>query len=298
VDRVEKGLVEITAALIGKETPMILNSSKKISAFVLGAFVTAVAAAPVAAASWPDHVAQAQAWINVIKADNNDYGDSPSIGWIGADLHARSRCGSFTGLLLQAAYPGAITGTVLNALTGESLPHAANWYQAILSEALDPVSHIGFHRRDNVADIASGDILAASYALNGDTGHAMTVASIISTGTGIAPPYTIPNVPTVNRYRVAVYDSTKSPHGSYASNPYPDTRYLKQLTQPGVYVDDQGIGSGTIVLYEDPATGDLVAWAWNVSTTTSSFYYVVPRPAGSSMEERPMVAGYLSGPGL
>jgi hypothetical protein len=298
VDRVEKGLVEITAALIGKETLMILNSFKKISALVLGAFVTVVAAAPVAAATWPAHVSQAQAWVNVIKADNNEYGDSPSIGWIGSDLHARSRCGSFTGLLLQTTYPGVVTGTVLNALTGESLPHAANWYNAILSGALDPVSQIGFHRRDNVADIAVGDILAASYTLTGDTGHVMTVASITKTGTGIAPPYPIDNVSTVNRYRVTVYDSTKSAHGSYATNPYPDTRYLKQITQLGVYIDDQGIGSGTVNLYEDPTTGDLVAWAWNVSTTTDSFYYVVPRPAGSTKEERPMVAGYLSGPGL
>ncbi len=277
---------------------MIRNNSKKLSALVLGAFVTAVAAAP-AAASWPaSHVSQAQAWVNVIKAENNDYGDSPVIEWTGADLHARSRCGSFTGLLLQGTYPGVITGTVLNALTGESLPHAANWYQAIQNEAFDSASQIGFHRRDNVADIVTGDILAASYTLNGDTGHVMTVASITKTGTGIVPPYTIPNIPTVNRYRVTIFDSTKSPHGSYASNPYPDTRYLKQLTQLGAYIDDQGIGSGTIVLYEDPTTGDLVAWAWNVSTTTTSFYYVVPRPAGSTLEERPMVAGYLSGPGL
>jgi hypothetical protein len=277
---------------------MILNSSKKISTLVLGAFVTMVAAAPVAAATWPDHVAQAQAWVNVIKADNNEYGDPASIGWIGSDLYARTKCGSFTSLLLQATYPGVVTDDVLRVLTGEALPHAANWYWAILGEAQDSASHIGFHRRDNVVDIASGDILAASYAMNGDTGHVMTVGSISKTGTGITPPFTIPNISKVNRFQVTVYDSTKTPHGSYAGNPYPDTRYLKQLTTLGVYIDDQGIGSGTVVLYEDPATGDLVAWAWNVSPTTASFYYVVPRPAGSTKEERPMVAGYLSGPGL
>jgi hypothetical protein len=279
---------------------MICNSSRKISALVLGAFVTAAAAAP-AAASWPaSHVSQAQGWVNVIKADNNEYGEPPSIAWVGADLHALSKCGSFTALLLKAAYPGVITDTVLSNLTGESSPHADKWYDAILNQRLDTTSQIGFNRRDNVSDIQVGDILAAKYTISGgaDTGHVMTVASITKTGTGIVPPYTIPNVPTVNRYRVTVYDSTKSPHGSYASNPYPDTRYFKQLTPSGTYVDDQGIGSGTIVLYEDPATGDLVAWAWNVSTTTTSFYYVVPRPAGSTLEERPMVDGYLSGPGL
>jgi hypothetical protein len=96
---------------------------------------------------------------------------------------------------------------------------------------------------------------------------------------------------------VNVFDSTNSPHGSYASNPYPDSRYKKQLSG-GVYVDDQGIGSGTIVLYADAASGAVVAWAWNVSPTTTSFYYAVSPVGDTHYDYRPLVAGYLTGPGL
>ncbi|HSG38229.1 MAG TPA: hypothetical protein VLE27_01215, partial [Thermoanaerobaculia bacterium] len=63
-------------------------------------------------------------------------------------------------------------------------------------------------------------------------------------------------------------------------------------------VQDTGIGSGTIVIYEDATpganAGRIVGWAWNVSPTTDSFYYAVTPNAGN-FENRPIVAGYLSG---
>lgn len=161
----------------------------------------------------------------------------------------------------------------------------------------DATSGIAFSKRSTVADIQAGDILASEYTLSGDTGHVMTVGSITLTNSGITPPQTITGVSTVNKYRVTVFDSTKSPHGSYAGNPYPDSRYKKQLSG-GTYVDDQGLGSGTIVIYENPSNGAIVAWAWNVSPTTASFYYAVTPPNGSTFEYRPIVAGYLDGPGL
>jgi hypothetical protein len=271
-----------------------------LATLVVGAVLVTAAASPVHAA-WPaDHLSQAQAWVNVIKADNNFYGDNPDIWWVGSDLYAQTKCGSFTALLLKAAYP-VVTDDVLDALTTSSSPFAAEWHDAIEAEAYDSDSGIGFTLRDDVSAIQAGDILAAEYAEgSADTGHVMTVASITLVSSNVAPPYTITGVPLVNRYRVTVYDSTKSAHGSYASNPYPDTRYLKQWdTATSKWINDQGIGSGTIVIYEDPATGDLVAWAWNVSTTTADFYYSsVAPPAGSTKKQRPMVAGYLSGPGL
>jgi hypothetical protein len=274
----------------------VMNLKSLLIASALGASL--IAAAPLQAA-WPaDHLAQAQAWVNVIKADNNDYDENPDI-WVdaGGDLHAITKCGSFTALLLKNSYT-AVTDAVLTALTGEASPHAANWYAAIDGSASDPVSGIAFHKRVKVADIAAGDILAAEYAEGSDdTGHAMTVASITKTNSNITPPYSIPGVSKVNKYRVTVYDSTKFPHGSYATNPYPDTRYQKQLDPvTNAYVDDRGLGSGTIVIYENPADGALVAWAWNVSATTASFYYSsVAPPAGSTKESRPMVAGALTG---
>lgn len=273
-----------------------MNLKAVLIALALGALL--IAAAPLQAA-WPaDHLAKAQAWVNVIKADNNDYGDNPDI-WLDAngDLHAITKCGSFTALLLKNSYAAA-TDDVLIALTGEASPHAAEWYDAIDGEASDPDSGIAFHKRAKVADIVAGDILAAKYAEGSDdTGHVMTVASITKTNSNITPPYTIPGVSKVNKYRVTIYDSTKSPHGSYATNPYPDTRYKKQYdAATATYVDDKGLGSGTIVIYENPTDGALVAWAWNVSSTTASFYYSSVAPlAGSDKESRPMVAGNLTG---
>jgi hypothetical protein len=270
-----------------------------LATLLVGAALVTVAA-PVHAA-WPaDHLSQAQAWVNVIKADNNSYGDDPNIWWVGSDLYAHTKCGSFTALLLEAAYP-VVTDDVLEALTTTSSPFAAEWHDAIETEALDGVSGIGLTLRDDVSAIQAGDILAAEYVEGtSDTGHVMTVASITRTHTNVAPPYTITGVSLVNKYRVTIYDSTKSPHGSYATNPNPDTRYVKQWEPvSSTWINDQGIGSGTIVIYEDPATGDLVAWAWNVSPTTADFYYSsVPPPAGSTKKHRPMVAGFLSGPGL
>jgi hypothetical protein len=273
---------------------MTLKSFSNIAALLLTA---AVSAAPLQAAVWPDHVTTAQGYVNTIKADNNDYGAPANIWTASGDLHALAKCGSFTALLLKNTYSGVITDSVLIALTGSSSPYADEWYKAIDTQASDHSSLIAFVKRSTVADIHAGDILASKYTVGGDTGHAMTVGSITLTASGITPPHPIPGVSAVNQYRVKIFDSTDSPHGSYATNPYPDSRYKKQLSG-GVYVDDQGLGSGTIVLYEDSSTGAVVAWAWNVSSTTASFYYAVTPVGDPAYSYRPLVAGYLTGPGL
>jgi hypothetical protein len=274
----------------------MLRKAASYTTLALTALLVPAATAPAQAAVWPDHVTTVQGWVNSIKADNNAYGSPASIGYVGTDLNALTKCGSFTALLLKNTYSD-ITDSVLTALTGSSSPYADEWYNAIDTEAADATSGIGFHKRSTVASLQRGDILASEYTLSGDTGHVMTISSITLTDTGITPPQTIPGVSTVNKYRATVFDSTKSPHGSYASNPYPDSRYKKQLSG-GTYIDDQGLGSGTIVVYENPSNGAIVAWAWNVSPTTTSFYYAVTPPSGSTFEYRPMVAGYLDGPGF
>jgi hypothetical protein len=151
-----------------------------------------------------------------------------------------------------------------------------------------------------VAAIQAGDLLASAYTTSGDTGHMMTVKSIVlkTAGTTLPAGKTIAGVGAVNKYEVGVYDATNSPHGAYTSNPAPDTRY-KRFNPNGTsyYIDDTGIGAGTIVIYEEVSTGRIVAWAWNVSPTTTSYYYAVT-PNSDSTKYRPMVAGYLSGPGL
>lgn len=268
------------------------------------ALVAAAAFAPSAHALWPDHVDQAHGWVFVpnIEVNYNDYGHPASI-WTDAagDLHALTRCGSFTALLLKAAYPGVIDDAVLTALTGSNSPYADQWFTAIDTQKKDAASQIGFTRRTSMAQLQEGDILAAKYPVGSDdTGHVMTVESVTLSGAGITLPAdkAVPGVATVDRYEVTVYDSTKEAHGKYASNPKWDSRYRRDVLGITIWIDDKGIGRGTIVVYANPANGAIVSWAWNVSPTTPSYYYSVTPPAGSTYPRREMVAGFLSGPGL
>ncbi|HRD64657.1 MAG TPA: hypothetical protein PKY50_00715 [Candidatus Competibacter sp.] len=245
------------------------------------------------AAAWPDHVAQAQTYVGQLKANNNNYGSPALIDYdaTGA-LRATTKCSSFVSLLLKNTYSGVITDQVLVALTGSSSPYADEWFAAIQSGATDAKSGLKFLRRSTVASMQTGDLIASSYTISGNTGHAMILANMSLTDAQIAPPYPIPGVTLVNRYRAKVYDSTQTIHGNYASNIDPDSRYNKQWNGTA-WVADQGLGSGYIALYEDVATGAPVAWAWNTSKTTKSFYYAVTPPAGSTMEYRPLAIGYL-----
>lgn len=251
-------------------------------------------ALPAAAARLTGQIATAQSYVATIAPGNNDYGTPPSLAPdVNGDLHALTKCGSFTALLFMNSYPALITPTVLEDLIGSSSPFANQWYQAIDLQYSDGASGLFFTQRATVDQIQAGDILAALYdsdeSTSEDTGHVMTVGGIVKTGTAITPPFAIPGSAKVDRYRVQVYDSTKSVHGGYDSNPYPDSRYKKEGG-----VDDRGLGTGSINLYADATSHAIVAWAWNVSTTTTSFYYSVPKPLNSARKYRPLVAGYLS----
>src|SRR3954452_2109539 len=273
---------------------------------MLSAFAVGICASP-AHASWPaNHLSKAEDWIfnPYVDPANNVYGSPASIT-VDPDgtVHATAKCGSFTALLLKNAYPGVITDQVLTDLTTSASPPALDWYTAIQAEKASP-GGIQFHKRTTAASIQPGDVLASAYTTNGDTGHAMTVKSIMLTAAGTTltadkSDKGIPGVGTVNKYQVTVYDATDAPHGTYTSNPAPDTRYKHVLSNGTVqWVQDDGIGSGTIVIYEEVATGRIVAWAWNVSPTTASYYYAFTVTPATQYGVRPIVAGYLDGPGL
>jgi hypothetical protein len=284
------------------------RSRRWLAAAVSVLALTVAAATPAAHASWPDHhVQQAEDWIfdPYVDPANNFWGSPASITVDPAGtVHAQAMCGSFTALLLKAAYPGTITDSVLDQLLGSSNRDAVHWYAAIAAQTATP-GGLKFHLRASVASLQPGDLLAASYTTSGDTGHVMTIKSITRTaaGTTLTADGTnkgIAGVGAVNKYQVTVYDATDSPHGGYTGNPAPDTRYKHTLPNGTVqWVTDTGIGSGTIVLYEEVATGNLVSWAWNVSPTTASYYFANPVSSNpSNYDIRPIVAGYLDGPGL
>jgi hypothetical protein len=275
------------------------SALRKFSGLAFG-FLGFAATSLEAWAVTPAHVQQAGVYVSQIKPENNVYASPVSFYYDNAnDLHATTRCGSFTAILLKNSYPAKVTNAALIALTGSNSPYADQWYTAIDNQASDSVSGLSFTKRTTVGELQPGDVLSSIYTTSGDTGHAMTVAEVVAWQTNIAPPQPIPGVTSVNKYRVKVYDSTKSVHGGYASNPYPDSRYKTQAGKDKdgktVMVNDDGIGYGSIVIYEDASNGNLVAWAWNTSPTTDSFYYAVPKPAGSSFDYRPMVMGVLNG---
>lgn len=246
------------------------------------------------AAVWPGHVAQAQLYVDQIKAENNNFGSPAFLNYDMANmLLATTKCSSFVALLLKNTYPGVITDQVLVALTGSSSPYADEWFTAIQSNATDAKSGFRFRSRKTIASMRVGDLIASSYTTTGNTGHAMVLASLTLRDAQIAPPYPIPGVALVNRYWAKIYDSTNTLHGNYASNTNQDSRYNKQWNG-SAWVADQGLGSGYIAIYEDAVTGKPVAWAWNTSKTTQSFYYAVTPPANSTMGYRPLAIGYLT----
>jgi len=239
---------------------------------------------PVFAVWWPDHVNQAASYVGQIKANNNNYG-SPAVLYLNGagELQALTKCSSFATLLLKNTFPGMVTDAAVIALTGSSSPYADEWYLAIMMQKSDADSGIALHKRATVTEIQRGDILASVYSTSGNTGHVMIVGDIALASAAIAPPYLIPGVPKVNKYVVKIYDSTNSIHGNFASSTQPDSRYKKQWDGKS-WVADTGIGSGYIVIYEDAVSGSLVAWAWNTSAKTTSFYYAVTPPQGSALE--------------
>lgn len=286
------------------------NQVKNYIALGAGAFLLYSGAA---AASWPYHVDQATTYIGQIEADNNNYGTPSSLGYADdGKLHALVQCSTFVTLLLKNSY-AQVTNDALIALTGSSSPYADEWYAAIKNQNADTGidgSGLALHKRNKVSEIVKGDILASQYTTSGNTGHVMIVDSVVLAKKDIQLPYlkptdanvtyipAIPNVTKVNRYLVKIHDSTESIHGNYAGNSYPDSRYQKQWNGAS-WEADNGIGTGYISVYANADAGanngKLVAWAWNASISTTSFYYAVTPPVGSSYDYRPMEAGYLTG---
>jgi len=215
------------------------------------------------------------------------------------------KCGSFTALLLCNAYPNVVTATVLDTIIGSPTPDSAQWYDAIMLPGPHPVSNgISIVPMDGAAAtptgrtmsyLAQGDILASKYNLDGITGHMMTVGTITVptqtmtlTGTRV-----IPGVTSVKRWLVKVYDGTSSVHGTS------DSRYGKDPTETNG--NDQGIGEGSIYLYEDATTGSatlgrLVGWTWSTASSyTYQFTNLLGVDGSGKTTYRPMVIGRLAG---
>ena len=289
----------------------------------------AVGQAEQAVSVWPDHVAQAQQYVDDVVGNeiNNIYGSPASITYdASAKLHFKAECASFTTLLLENTYPGVITGNVLQTLTGISSPTAQDYYEGI-NPAVTHVSAGGISLSPLDAALASptgrtlrsgtttylqvGDLLASRYAQGSITGHVMTVGQILYTPNPLLPngdkmqladTKAIPGVTDVRRWTVRIYDSTSSVHGST------DSRYGKDPTEYDAVdnktSNDSGVGSGTIYLYEDATSGSatygqLVGWTWSTgSSYTYQFTNATAVDNNGKTTYRRMMIGRFSGTGL
>lgn len=219
----------------------------------------------------------AQAFEHEVMPSHNVYGSHSTIVEQDGVLHARTRCGGYVAIVLQHAY-GTVTSSVLRGLTGSASPTSQQWSDAIERGATysEVAGTFRVGKRATIDEVASGDVFASVYELPDATGHTMIVDSTRLDAAGVATP--IPGVPTADRWRVRIHDSTSAPHGSS------DSRALSRGT---------GIGNGWIYVFADSETGAIVGWTWS---TNSRVTFQTTAPAAPHY--RPVAVGYLSGPGI
>jgi hypothetical protein len=248
---------------------------------VLGSSAPAGSETPQTAAVVPQHLALANQYVQDVAVPGavNLYGLPASITYVNGVIHATTECAPFVRLVLGNAY-ASVTGAVLKGLTGSALPNSAQFYDAITAQNTyaQGTGTFAFHARPAASAIQPGDILAARYDSAHGSGHTMLVNAVTLVGSNLTGVFA---GMAVNQYRVQVIDSASSPHTGTPS--FPDTRGSQ----------GQGIGSGYILLYENAQTGALVGWTWSMTQRTP---YQGINPAGP--QYRPIVAGYLSGPGI
>ena len=238
-------------------------------------------ATPQTAAVQPQHLALANRYVEDVAVPGayNHYGLPAAITYVNGVIHARTECAQLVRLVLEHSY-ASVTGTVLKGLTGSTQPNSAQFHDAIAAQAtyVQGTNTFAFHARSEVSAILPGDILAAKYASHHGSGHTMLVNTITLVGSNVTGVFAGVGV---NEYRVQVIDSASGPHTGAPG--FPDSR--------GSH--GEGIGSGYILVYENAQTGALLGWTW---TTRQRTPYQGTDPAGS--QYRPMVAGYLTGPGI
>lgn len=248
-----------------------------------------------ALAAWPDHVDTAAQYVLDIDAVNNNYASPSFITYSGGTLYADTVCGTFATLLIKNSY-STVTDSVIKGLTTSTSPNAKKWNDSIDAQTsyMSGSSTWNLKKRATVGAIDDGDILASEYTVDNISGHVMIVKSITLDASNITPSSTIPNVTTVDRYLVEIYDSTSTVHGDYSGST--DSRYLtdeKVVNGNTVATNDKGLGEGEIYLFANHANGELVGWTWNTTQTT-----IYQGTDSTAAEYRPITAGYMTGPGL
>ena len=215
---------------------------------------------------WPESLA-----LNVLDANNLYANSEQALSWPtnGAGIYSsRADCSGYVTRALMKAFE--FTTEDITAWMGSKGPSSARYHDNIQAQN-------NFQRIQRAADVRRGDILASKYLDNtsGGTGHTMIAAS--------APVLrSIPSKPVIDgtvQYELLIIDSTKSPHSTG------DTR--KGTGADGG--DQDGAGLGTMRLYADAGSGQIVGYTWSLST--GSTYYTATSPVG---DRRSLVVGRMS----
>ena len=193
-------------------------------------------------------------WANLlvqnILPQNNTYNTSIDlVTWAGQNgataYQCTTVCSGFLTKMLTQTY--GYTSNYFQSWTGSSSPHAATYYNEI-------ITHDHFSQITQVSQVMQNDIIALQYpAGSSSTGHIMIVASAPVLRTASAPLVT-----GTTQYEVSVLDCSSTGHGST------DTRYISS----GVF--HSGAGRGIFRLYVN-SSGNIVGYSW--STYSSSTYY-------------------------
>lgn len=250
--------------------------------------------------SWPGtpasaHVQLAEQYVADITPANNRYDSPCSISYIGGVLKATSKCGSFAAYVHRASYSG-LTSTVMTNLFGSGSPNAQQWYAGLANKTKS--GSYGCGSSYFVQDIDCGDVLAAVYSTSsGATGHVMICNGLMNLGdVNLSGDDAIPGYPDVDLWLVNILDCTSSPHDPNDDRTLADVAVVNGKT---VMVDDEGIGAAQIYVIADQTTGGIVGWTW--STSLNRVYQCVDPvgvDANGNSNYRPMISGYLYGPGI
>jgi hypothetical protein len=101
----------------------------------------------------------------------------------------------------------------------------------------------GWEAVRSVKELLPGDLVSWDYKTERATGHAVVIASL-------------PKQISEDSWEVQVYDSTSTPHGG-DSRPADERAHIYEVTGRR-----SGLGTGTMALTADPATGTLTGYRW------------------------------------
>lgn len=221
--------------------------------------------------TWPESLA-----LNVLDANNVYANSEQALSWPvnGVGIYSsRADCSGYVTRSLMKAFE--FTADDITAWMGSKGPSSARYHDNILFQN-------NFQRIQRAADVRRGDILASKY-LDRDqdpnkasgTGHTMIAAAK-------AERRTVDSAPLVNgtvQYELLIIDSTSSPHSKG------DTR--KGTGTNGA--DQDGAGLGTMRLYADAVSDEIVGYTWSLSS--GSIYYTATSPAD---DRRSLMVGRMT----